>query len=66
LRGVDLGNADLTRTYLFLTRLDGADLSGTRGLTQDQFEIACGTGETRLPVGLVQPASWPCPSYEDE
>jgi hypothetical protein len=51
---------------MFLTLLDGADLSGATGLTQDQIDIACGSADTRLPVGLTPPAGWPCPSHDDE
>jgi hypothetical protein len=32
--------------------LGGADLSGAKGLDQDQLDEACGDGGTRLPRGL--------------
>jgi hypothetical protein len=48
-----MGGADLTRA-----RLDGADLTDTRGMRQGQADVACGDGGTRLPAGLVRPASW--------
>lgn len=38
--------------------LNGADLSGVRGLSQRQLETARGDEETRLPEGLVRPVSW--------
>jgi len=66
LTGTDLEDADLTGTYMFLTRIDGADLSRTKGLTADQLEIACGSADTRLPEGLATPESWPCPDYSAE
>jgi hypothetical protein len=33
--------------------LGGADLSGAKGLDQDQLDEACGDGGTRLPRGLT-------------
>lgn len=63
---VHLGNADLTGSYTFLTRIGGADLSQTTGLTNWQLSLACGTSETKLPAGLVAPESWPCPDYDDD
>jgi uncharacterized protein YjbI with pentapeptide repeats len=66
LRGVDAADANLTGSYLFLTKLDGANLSGTSGLVQAQIDVACGTSETQLPAGLAPPRTWPCPKYDDE
>ena len=44
--------------------LDRSSIDGryvtTVVLTQDQIEIACGNGETKLPAGITAPASWPC------
>ncbi len=60
--GANLSGADLKGAYTLLTRLQGTDLSQTLGLTQDQLEIACGDGDTRLPDGLRRPESWPCES----
>ena len=60
LNGAQLKGVNLTQSYLYLTQLSGADLSGALGLTQAQIDIACGTTETKLPTGLVQPSSWPC------
>jgi len=45
---------------VFLTRLEGVDLSAAVGLEQGQIDIACGDGATRLPAGLSSPAAWPC------
>lgn len=64
--GVNLGNADLTGTYTFLTQIGGADLSQTTGLTDFQLSIACGTEETKLPSGLAASPNWPCPDYDDD
>jgi hypothetical protein len=61
-----MGDADLTGTYMFLTRVSGADLSRTTGLTADQVAIACGSEETLLPEGLSAPETWPCPDYGEE
>jgi uncharacterized protein YjbI with pentapeptide repeats len=55
-----LENVDLTRTYTYLTRMEGVDLSKTIGLTQEQLELACGDSHTQLPNGLEKPTSWPC------
>jgi uncharacterized protein YjbI with pentapeptide repeats len=55
-----LEDTDLGGAYLFRTRLDGVDLSRTKGLDQQQIGLACGTAETKLPAGLAKPASWPC------
>lgn len=48
-----LGAADLTNAGLF-----GADLTNAQGLVQGQVDAARGDGGTRLPAGLVRPASW--------
>jgi uncharacterized protein YjbI with pentapeptide repeats len=55
-----LAGVDLTGAYLLLTRIEGADLSGTTGLIQAQVDLACGNGDTKLPAGLTAPAAWPC------
>jgi len=52
--------ANLTGAYTLLAHFEGADLSRTGGLQQDQLEIACGDDETKLPADLTRPASWPC------
>jgi uncharacterized protein YjbI with pentapeptide repeats len=65
LKKLDLAGVDLTGAYLFLAQLDGADLSRASGLKQDQLSLACGTSETKLPAGMVQPDSWPCRPESD-
>lgn len=54
---------DFSQAFLYRTRVDGLDLSGTQGLSQLQIELACGDDKTVLPDGLTPPAAWPC---EDE
>jgi uncharacterized protein YjbI with pentapeptide repeats len=66
LKGVNLEDADLTGSYMFLTLVEGADLSRTKGLKADQLEMACGSAETQLPSGLTAPEGWPCPAYHEE
>jgi uncharacterized protein YjbI with pentapeptide repeats len=61
-----LSGADLTGAYTLLIRIEGTDLSGVMGLTQQQLDIACGDAETKLPEGLAHPADWPCPPAEEE
>lgn len=57
------GSIDFTSAFLFLTRIEGVDLSNATGLTEDQVALACGDDATKLPPGLRKPAQWPC---EDE
>jgi uncharacterized protein YjbI with pentapeptide repeats len=66
LRGVNFDDADFTGSYMFLTVIEGADLSRTKGLKADQLEMACGSAETQLPSGLSAPEGWPCPAYHEE
>lgn len=56
------GSLDFTGTHMFLTRIEGLDLSGARGLVQEQIDNACGDTKTTLPVGLSSPGAWPCAS----
>src|SRR3954471_19789957 len=65
LNGLDLAGVDFTGAYLFLTQVKGADLSRAVGLTQAQLALACGTSETKLPSGMVEPDTWPCPPESD-
>lgn len=61
--GADIvGPLDFTNAYMFLTRLEGVDLSAATGLQPGQLELTCGDGKTKLPAGLTPPASWPCGS----
>lgn len=46
--------------FMFLTHIEGIDLSASTGLTQDQIDFTCGDSSTKLPGGLKTPSSWPC------
>lgn len=59
------GPIDFDRAFLFLTRLEGLDLSAATGLKQEQVDLACGDAATKLPPGLSAPAKWPCPHDDD-
>lgn len=72
----NLSRADLTgasfegpisfdRAFMFLTRIEGLDLSAATGLQQAQIELACGDSSTKLPSGLSIPSNWPCPQEQD-
>lgn len=50
------------RAFMFLTRIEGVDLSAAQGLQQAQIDLACGDAKTKLPSGLSAPAGWPCQS----
>ena len=50
----------LTLAFMFLTRIEGLDLSAAWGLQQAQIDLACGDTSTKLPAGLSAPAHWPC------
>ncbi|WP_093004399.1 pentapeptide repeat-containing protein [Rhizobium sp. NFR07] len=54
------GPIDFTSAFLFLTRIEGVDLSSATGLTQDQIALSCGDDNTKLPAGLQKPTQWPC------
>lgn len=54
------GPLEFGRAFMFLTRIEGLDLSAASGLEQAQVDIACGDAETKLPAGLSKPANWPC------
>jgi uncharacterized protein YjbI with pentapeptide repeats len=47
--------------FMFLTRIEGLDLSAATGLEQQQINLACGDKDTLLPSGLKTPQAWPCP-----
>jgi len=47
--------------FMYLTRIEGLDLSAAQGLEQGQIELACGDAKTKLPAGLNPPSGWPCP-----
>ncbi len=59
-------NFSLEGSYLFLTRIEGLNLSALKGLAQWQVNMACGNDNTQLPDGLTQPTSWPCKFETDE
>lgn len=52
LTGGSFSRADFSNASLRRTDIREADLSGARGLTQDQISEACGDGSTRLPGRL--------------
>lgn len=54
------GSTAFDRSILFLTRIEGCDLSRATGLRQSQIDVACGDASTKLPPGLFPPANWPC------
>lgn len=54
------GTIDFANAFLFLTRIEGVDLSRATGLEQDQISLACGDDYTKLPPGLQKPTQWPC------
>ncbi|MER9638546.1 pentapeptide repeat-containing protein, partial [Mesorhizobium sp. M0228] len=51
---------DFDRAFLFLTRIEGLDLSNSVGLSQWQLNMACGDARTELTSGLTRPEDWPC------
>ena len=60
--GANMTNTDLNKSWTYLSRFEGVDLSGVKNLTQEQLELACGDSDTKLPAGLVAPSKWPCGS----
>ncbi|TWF49851.1 pentapeptide repeat-containing protein [Neorhizobium alkalisoli] len=54
------GPLDFSSSFLFLTKIQGVDLSKATGLDQHQINMACGDAKTKLPPGLSAPYSWPC------
>ena len=56
------GPIDFDRAFMYLTRLEGLDLSAATGLEQAQIDLACGDEATKLPAGLSTPKGWPCAS----
>ena len=55
-----LSGTDLTQAFTFGAKFTATDLSGVKGLTQVQLDVACRDAKTKLPPGLKTPASWPC------
>lgn len=82
LKGVNLSFTDISRTnltnisidenftlegsYMFLTRIEGVDLSSLKTLKQWQIDMACGNDATILPQGISRPNSWPCNPKSDD
>jgi uncharacterized protein YjbI with pentapeptide repeats len=61
LGGVTLkGPINFDRAFMFLTNVEGVDLSTAVGLQQPQLDLACGDDKTKLPAGVKRPVSWPC------
>ena len=59
------GPAIFERAFMFLTRIEGLDLSAASGLEQAQIDLACGDTSTKLPAGLSAPTTWPCPAEHE-
>jgi hypothetical protein len=59
LEGAQLHGAHLEEADLVGAHLEGADLSEATGITQYSVDMATGDIGTRLPTGLVHPATWP-------
>jgi uncharacterized protein YjbI with pentapeptide repeats len=55
------GPIGFAKAFMYLTRIEGMDLSNATNLEQSQIDLACGDKSTKLPAGLKMPASWPCP-----
>lgn len=60
------GPINFQNAFMFLTRLEGLDLSQATGLQQWQVDQACGSDKTKLPSGLKPAANWPCPPDPDD
>ncbi|MEI2301258.1 pentapeptide repeat-containing protein [Ensifer sp. MJa1] len=56
------GPIDFHGAFMFLTRIEGVNLSEATGLEQEQVDMMCGDSSTKLPAGLSVPTGWPCPS----
>jgi uncharacterized protein YjbI with pentapeptide repeats len=54
------GPIDFANSFLYLTRIEGLDLSASTGLAQWQIDMSCGDANTKLPSGLTPSAQWPC------
>jgi uncharacterized protein YjbI with pentapeptide repeats len=55
------GATSFSGAFMYLTRIEGLDLSKASGLQQAQINLACGDNTTILPSWLKAPSSWPCP-----
>lgn len=54
------GPIDFRNAFLYLTRVEGLDLTQATGLVQWQVNLACGDAKTMLPAGLKPSPDWPC------
>lgn len=59
-------NFSLKGAYMFLTRIEGLDLSTSKTLKQWQIDMACGNKATILPQGITAPDTWPCDFEVDD
>lgn len=55
------GPVSFSGAFMYLTRIEGVDLSNATGLQQAQINLACGDNTTKLPSWLKAPSVWPCP-----
>ncbi|TIX90060.1 pentapeptide repeat-containing protein [Rhizobium sp. P44RR-XXIV] len=55
------GPVSFSGAFMYLTRIEGLDLSNSTGLQQAQINLACGDTTTKLPSWLSAPSVWPCP-----
>ncbi|RKD74207.1 uncharacterized protein YjbI with pentapeptide repeats [Rhizobium sp. WW_1] len=55
------GPTSFGAAFMYLTRIEGVDLSKASGLQQAQVNLACGDNTTILPSWLKAPSGWPCP-----
>lgn len=55
------GQTSFGGAFMYLTRIEGVDLSKAAGLQQAQINLACGDNTTILPSWLKAPSTWPCP-----
>jgi uncharacterized protein YjbI with pentapeptide repeats len=60
------GPIGFDRAFMYLTRIEGMDLSAATNLAQSQVDLACGDKSTKLPAGLKMPSNWPCPPDEKD
>ncbi|WP_291150402.1 pentapeptide repeat-containing protein [Ensifer sp. SSB1] len=54
------GPIDFDGAFMFQTRIEGVNLSEATGLEQEQVDMTCGDGSTKLPAELKTPTGWPC------
>lgn len=55
------GPVSFSGAFMYLTRIEGLDLTNATGLQQAQINLACGDTTTKLPSWLSAPTVWPCP-----